>query len=263
MTFQQLIFLAVVQGLTEFLPVSSSAHLILVSSVLEWPDQGLALDVAVHLGTLLAVIVYFRRELLDMARAWLRPSATTAPERRLSIYIVIGCLPVLMGGWLAYDLVADHLRDPRIIAVTTLVFGLLLWWADARAPKWRVLEVINWRDAVMVGLAQVLALVPGVSRSGVTIMAGRMLGFGAQAAARYSFLLSIPVIAAAAGYSFLKLVAGETPVAWAPFMLAILFAALAGWSCIAVFLALLRRVGLLPFILYRLALGVVLLVFLF
>ena len=263
MTWLQIVVLAVVQGLTEFLPVSSSAHLILVSHLTGWPDQGLSLDVAVHLGTLLAVLFYFRVDLYGLLAAWLpgaggRNAPVLAQQRRLGLVLLVASIPVVLVGWLAYDLVAHWLRDLRVIAVATVVFGLALWLVDRLAPRVRDLQDINFGNGVLIGLAQVLALVPGTSRSGITITMGRLLGFNADSAARFSFLLSIPVIAAAGA----QWCAGGwwSPMAvfaWQPFLVAVLLAALAGWLCIAAFLALLGRVGLTPFIIYRLLLGVV------
>ncbi|MEJ2384572.1 MAG: undecaprenyl-diphosphate phosphatase [Xanthomonadales bacterium] len=261
MTLLQIIVLSLVQGLTEFLPVSSSAHLILGGRAFGWTDQGLVFDVATHLGTLFAVLFYFRRDLAAMAVSALRPAVSSADRRNRSLLVAIALasVPVLVVGFLVRDLVEQYLRDVRVIAWMTLVFGLLLWAADAWARRDRSLQDLRWKQALVIGLAQVCALVPGVSRSGVTITAGRALGFTPDAAARFSFLLAVPVIAAAGGYGALKVLTGEAPIDWSQFLLALLFAAVAGWVCIAAFLALLRRVGLLPFVLYRLALGGVLL----
>lgn len=263
MTLIQIIVLALIQGLTEFLPVSSSAHLILGSKVFGWPDQGLVFDVATHLGTLLAVLVYFRRELAGMITCWFRPPASAEDRQNRSMVVYLGAasLATLFIGFLAWDMVAEHLRDIRIIAWATIGFGLLLWLADRVGVEQGDMDTINIRSALLIGLAQACALIPGTSRSGVTITAGRLLGLSPDAAARFSFLLSIPVIAAAGGYGFLKAVSGEADVDWGVFLLAMAFAALAGWVCIAAFLALLKRVGLTPFIIYRLGLGLVLLAF--
>lgn len=256
-----IIVLALIQGLTEFLPVSSSAHLILGGQLMGWEDQGLVFDVATHLGTLVAVLIYFREDLVNMALACTGPVTTEAQKqsRKMAWFLALASLPALAIGFLARDLVELFLRDLRIIAVTTLVFGGLLWLADAKSKRSRVLQEMNLRSALWIGLAQALALIPGVSRSGITLTAGRFLGFNVDSAARFSFLLAIPIIAAAGGYGALKVALGEAPINWQQFMLAVGFAALAGWFCIAAFLALLQRVGLLPFIIYRLALGVFLL----
>lgn len=256
-----IIVLALIQGLTEFLPVSSSAHLILGGRLLGWEDQGLVFDVATHLGTLLAVLLYFRRDLTGMTLACIQPVSTPqqAQARSMVWFLVLASIPALLIGFLARDLVEIYLRDLRIIAVTTLVFGGLLWLSDMLGKRLQTMQDMNWRSALLIGLAQTLALVPGVSRSGITLTAGRFLGFNADAAARFSFLLSIPIIAAAGGYGALKVAMGEATINWQEFLLAMGFAALAGWACIAAFLALLQKVGLLPFILYRLALGLLLL----
>ena len=256
-----IVVLALIQGLTEFLPVSSSAHLILGSRVLGWADQGLVFDVATHLGTLLAVVVYFRRELFDMARACTSAvhSESARRDRSMVLYLALASVPALAVGALSSELVEHHLRDIRVIAFSTLVFGFVLWWADRVGSRANVMSDMTLRPALMIGLAQVLALVPGVSRSGITITAGRFLGFEPAAAARFSFLLAIPVIGGAGAYGALKVAAGSTAIDWAQFFMAAAFAAVAGWICIAAFLALLQRVGLLPFIIYRMALGVVLL----
>ncbi|NCF61286.1 MAG: undecaprenyl-diphosphate phosphatase [Gammaproteobacteria bacterium] len=260
MTLIQIIVLALIQGLTEFLPVSSSAHLILGSKAFGWPDQGLVFDVATHLGTLFAVLVYFRRELMEMARAWLGPVQNDQDRlhRNLVIYLAIASIPALLMGFLAHDLVEFYLRDVRVIAWTTIGFGLLLWLADATGAKHRGLEEITLKGAIIIGLAQALALIPGTSRSGVTITAGRFLGLSPEAAARFSFLLAIPIVAAAGGYGALRVATGDAPIDWTQFALALVFAAIAGWVCIAAFLALLKRIGLMPFVIYRLLLGAVL-----
>jgi undecaprenyl-diphosphatase len=249
------------RALTEFLPVSSSAHLILASWLAGWQDQGLVLDVAVHLGTLLAVVFYFRTTLLEMALALLLPARYPEldAQRRLAVQVALASIPVLLAGWLAYDLVAGLLRDVRVLAWATIGFGLLLLLVDRLARSDRGLPDLHLPGAVAIGLAQVLALVPGASRSGVTMTMGRALGLGADAAARFSFLLSIPVIGAAGGHGVLRVAQGQGAVQWGDFLLAAGIAAAAGWLCINVFLALLSRVGLLPFIIYRLLLGIVLL----
>jgi undecaprenyl-diphosphatase len=261
MTLLHIIVLALIQGLTEFLPVSSSAHLILGSRLFSWPDQGLIFDVATHVGTLLAVLFYFRTMLLEMVTAWLKPVVCPeqARSRELGKFLIYASIPVIVVGGLASNLVETHLRDVRIIAVTTIVFGLLLWWADARSRRDRTLGNMNLRSALLIGLAQALALIPGASRSGVTITMGRMLGFGAEDAARFSFLLAIPVISAAGAYGVLRMVQNSAGINWFQFAMAVGASALAGWVCIAAFLTLLRRVGLFPFVIYRLVLGAVLL----
>lgn len=261
MTLIQIIVLALIQGLTEYLPVSSSAHLILGSKALGWPDQGLVFDVATHLGTLVAVVIYFRHELVAMAKAWLGPVASESDrqQRAMALYLALASLPALLVGALAHDAVEFYLRDIRIIAWTTIGFGLLLWVADVRGSREVELKQINLRGALLIGLAQVLALIPGTSRSGVTITAGRFLGLTPDAAARFSFLLAIPIVGAAGSYGVLRVIMGDANIDWFQFVLAMAFSAVAGWVCIAAFLTLLKRVGLMPFVIYRLVLGLVLL----
>jgi undecaprenyl-diphosphatase len=259
MTLIQIIVLSLIQGLTEFLPVSSSAHLILGSKVFEWPDQGLVFDVATHLGTLFAVLVYFRDDLWNMVKPWFGSASADEGSRKLGLVIVVSSIPAILAGGLLHGWVESSLRDTQVIAFSTIGFGLLLWWADARFTRSKTLSGMNMKTGFMIGLAQMLALVPGTSRSGITITMGRMLGFDADSAARFSFLLSIPIIAAAGSYGVLRMIVNKAEIDWFQFVLAIGLSALAGWVCIAAFLALLKRVGLVPFVIYRLALGVVLL----
>jgi undecaprenyl-diphosphatase len=260
MTLIQIIVLALIQGLTEFLPVSSSAHLILGGQAFGWADQGLVFDVATHLGTLLAVLVYFRSDLAGMAAASLAPKDPAGRQQRLMVgYLAVASFFTLAIGLAAHEFVEMYLRDMRIIAWSTIGFGLVLWWADAVGSKQKGLQEMSFKSALLIGLAQVLALIPGASRSGVTITAGRFLGFTPEAAARFSFLLSIPVIAAAGLFGMLRVASGDAPIDWTQFGLAVVIAGVAGWVCIAAFLALLKRVGLVPFVLYRLALGATLL----
>jgi undecaprenyl-diphosphatase len=261
MTLIQIVVLALIQGLTEFLPVSSSAHLILGSVVFGWPDQGLVFDVASHLGTLFAALVYFRRDWLDMGKSWLRPAASDADRqhRRLAVLLVLASLPALAIGGLAPDFVETYLRDVTVIAWATLGFGLLLGAVDVLSPKDRAFESTGMRDALLIGLAQACALVPGVSRSGITITAGRLLGLSPEAAARFSFLMAVPIIAAAGTFGAYRVATGHAGIDWPQFGVALALSFLAGWACIAGFLALLRRIGLLPFVVYRLILGGVLL----
>jgi undecaprenyl-diphosphatase len=259
MTLIQIIVLAIVQGLTEFLPVSSSAHLILGSRVFGWPDQGLVFDVATHLGTLLAALVYFRNDIWQMLKPWLDPSSTDTEAKNLGITLVIASIPAIVAGGLLAGWVESSLRDVRVIAYCTIGFGLLLWWADSRFARNLNMDQMNLKSGLLIGLAQMLALIPGTSRSGITITMGRMLGFDADTAARFSFLLSIPIIAAAGGYGVLRMFMHDAPIDWPQFGLAVVLSALAGWLCIAAFLALLKRVGLKPFVIYRLFLGIFLL----
>jgi undecaprenyl-diphosphatase len=263
MTLIQIIVLALVQGLTEFLPISSSAHLILVPVLSDWPDQGLAFDVAVHVGTLSAVVWYFRNEVMRMSSDWLRScrQGQQVGESRLAWAVIWGTVPVAVAGLLLHDLVDTVLRSPLVIAWATIGFGLLLWMADALGQRQRDEHHLTWRDVVVIGLAQALALIPGTSRSGITMTAGLFMGLTREAAARFSFLLSIPTILMAGGYKGMQLVKESMAVDWMAIFIGVGLSALTAYLCIHLFLQLLERIGMLPFVLYRLLLGGVLLYF--
>ncbi len=254
----QIVVLALVQGLTEFLPISSSAHLILVPVLTGWEDQGLAFDVAVHLGTLLAVVTYFRRELAAMATQWLDSlvGRGTGPEARLAWAVLAGTVPVGLAGLSCEGFIETHLRSPLVIATTTVVFALALWWSDARGSRRRDEHAIGLGDALVIGAAQALALIPGTSRSGITMTAGLAMGLSRQASARFSFLLSIPVIVLAGSLETAKLVGQPELVDWGVLALGSALAATSAYLCITAFLALLERVGMMPFVIYRLILGI-------
>lgn len=252
-----ILLLALVQGLTEFLPVSSSAHLILAGDALG-AGQDLAFDVAAHLGTLVAVVVYFRRELAGFAAAALRGGAPR--ERRLAGLIALATLPAAAAGFAFHDQIAVELRSARLIAATTVGFGVLLWVSDRFRSESRDEYALAWRGALGVGMAQALALVPGVSRSGITMTAALFLGLSRQAAARFSFLLAIPVLALAGAYEAWQVAGQETAIRWREFWLAALFAGISGYAVIGLFLRWIERVGMTPFVLYRLVLGCVLFV---
>lgn len=261
MDFFQTVILALVQGLTEFLPVSSSAHLILLPRVAGWADQGLAFDVAVHVGTLCAVVWYFRHELVPMGHDWfgsLRGRHT--PDSRLAWAVLFGTIPVGIAGLAFNDLIEVHLRSPLVIAATTIGFGLLLWWSDRAGRRERDEHAITWRDVLVVGVAQAIALIPGTSRSGITMTAALFMGLDRVGAARFSFLLSIPVIVLAGGLETLKLIRSAAPVDWGALVLGVVISAISAYLCIRVFIALLQRIGMTPFVIYRLVLGGVLLV---
>lgn len=256
----QAIFLALIQGFTEFLPISSSAHLILPSVLLGWKDQGMAFDVAVHLGSLLAVVYYFRVEVFTMARSWGR-SLTGAghnAESRLAWGIILATIPACVVGLFFGDIIAHYLRSGWVIAVTTIVFGLLLWVADRMARQHKSEYQAGWRGALMLGCAQALALIPGTSRSGITMTAGLMLGLTRQAAARYSFLMSIPIIFLAGSHQAKDLVGTQAVMSWSAIGVGVLVSFISALACIHAFLALLNRIGVMPFVIYRLGLGVLL-----
>lgn len=255
------IVLALIQGLTEFLPISSSAHLILVPVLTGWPDQGLAFDVAVHAGSLAAVVAYFRHDLGRMAMAGLGALAGRwNPDARLAWAVVLGTLPVVFFGLIGKSFIETSLRGPLVIATTAIVFGLLLWWADARFAHHRDEHTVGWRDALVVGFAQAVALIPGTSRSGITMTAGLMLGLTREASARFSFLLSIPTLIASNVLVGYDLARAPAPVDWGTLVVGALVAGISAFACINVFIRLLERTGMLPYVIYRVVLGVVLLV---
>lgn len=265
MSIIEIIVLALVQGLTEFLPISSSAHLILPSQVLGWQDQGTAFDVAVHVGTLLAVIIYFRKEVADILSAWFKSFGAQGKtdDSQLGWWIILATIPSLIIGFLLKDFVEVYSRNAWIIATTTIVFGLLLWYADAKAKQIKTIYQINWVMALMIGLSQVVAMLfPGTSRSGITMTTGLLLGLNKQSAARFSFLMSIPVIAAAGSYYIYKLSTGDELIDWNAIILGAVLSFIAAYACIYFFLKVIEKMGMFPFVVYRLLLGLGLFAFL-
>ncbi len=260
MDLLQTLLLALIQGITEFLPISSSAHLILPSQVLGWPDQGLAFDVAVHLGTLIAVVVYFRRDIAALLTAWFGQFSGRVSDHntRLAWFIIAATVPAGLAGLLFKDLIEVYLRSSLVIALTTLVFGGLLWFADVKNQGAKTLAQFTLKAAIIIGCAQALALIPGTSRSGITITAALLLGFSREDSARFSFLLSIPIIVLSAGLMSLDLL--EAPsVDWQALGIGTLVSGLSAYACIYYFLAFINRLGMLPFVVYRLILGCILL----
>jgi len=261
--WNQIVVLAVLQGLTEFLPISSSAHLILLPLLANWPDQGLAFDVAVHVGTLAAVLVYFRRDLWRMCRDWLLSLAARRRVRDSTWvwYLLVGTVPVGLCGLVLNAIGTEHLRSVSVVAGATIFFALLLWWSDRYNRGARGDAEIDWRDVLIIGAAQALALIPGASRAGVTITAGLALGLKRESAVRFSFLLSIPVVILAGLLKALDVWSSQAPVAWDAMFAGALIAFACAYTTIHFFLKLVERLGLFPFVIYRLVLGVVLLGF--
>lgn len=257
--FQALI-LALIQGLTEFLPISSSAHLILPSQMLGWPDQGLAFDVAVHLGTLMAVMLYYRRDLCAMTRGAGQGlvERRVNPDLRLGLLVVLATIPAVVAGFVFKDLIESELRSMAVIAVTTMAFGVALWLADVLGARRRGVEQLAVGGALLIGLAQAVALVPGTSRSGITLTAALALGLHREDAARFSFLLSIPVILGAGLLKSRDLIESTVPVDWFQMALGVVVSGVIAYFTIVFFLRLLNRIGMLPFMIYRLLLGAVL-----
>lgn len=262
MSLLETALLALIQGLTEFLPISSSAHLILPSQILGWEDQGLAFDVAVHIGTLAAVVLYFREQVGQLLVGWFGSFRGQHNEHsRLAWLIVWATIPAVLFGLLAASSIEQYGRSALVIAVTTIVFGLALWWADVKASERLTMSALRLKDVLVIGFAQALALIPGTSRSGITMTAGLLIGLNRVDAARFSFLMSIPIILMAGAYLGLKLTQEPVAVDWAAIFSGMVLSFISAFLCIHFFLKIIERMGMLPFVIYRLALGIFLLVF--
>jgi len=253
--FQALV-LGIVQGLSEFLPISSSAHLSLVPFIFGWKDPGLAFDVALHLGTLAAVLWYFRQQWIDLTLAGfeiLRTRRVSGDDQWRAVYIVIATIPAAIGGLLLQDYAETVFRNPMITAWALILLGVLLWAADHFAPQVRGLREFRWIDALLIGLAQVCALIPGVSRSGSTMTAGRALGFDRTSAATFSFLMSMPITAAAA---VVKVPEALREGVTLPIVVGILASGISGWLAISVLLKYVSSKSFGIFAIYRVLLGI-------
>ena len=269
MTFLPILILAVIQGLTEFLPVSSSGHLVLVHHLLGdaqnmWQDT-LLLDMAVHVGTLLAVLLYFRTDVLDMLKGLppLLTGKTENPNAKLNFNLLLASLPVIIAGLALYKFQPDFLRNIEIMAYATIIFGIALGAADRYAPKTKTVEKLTIRNALFIGFAQTLALIPGTSRSGITMTAGRLIGMNAQQSARFSLLLSIIAIGGAGALGALDLIQTENLTLGKDILLAIALSFLTGYASIALMMRWLERAGFMPFVIYRIILGTTLLAFIY
>lgn len=257
MTYAHAAVLGLVQGLTEFLPVSSSGHLILVPHVFGWQDQGLEVDAALHMGTLAALVAYFYREL--------RGLASGALSRRVGVLILVATIPAGATGLLLGGIVEAHLRSPLLIAFTTAFWAVVMWGADRRPVTAAQgagdqLERIRWQAGLTVGVAQAMALIPGTSRSGITITTGLLTGMDRATAARYSFLLGIPITAAAGILKSVELLRTGGPSAEAgPLLFAVVVSFVSGWLSVWFLVNYLKRRSLLPFVIYRLLLSAVIL----
>ena len=261
-SWAQVVVLALIQGVTEFLPVSSSAHLVLPSALTDWPDQGLAFDVAVHCGALVAVLCYFRRELGGFAASgWgLLARREWDANTDLLAKVALASVPVALAGAAFAPLVEENLRSVAVIAGSTIAFGLALWWADQRRGGESTPSAPSYLQALLIGLAQAVAIVPGASRSGVTIAAALALGLGRVAAARFAFLLAIPAIAGAA--VLMAAQSGAPTVPWPMLALGFALAAASALCCMTAFVRFVEHTGMTPYVIYRLLLGLVLFAFL-
>lgn len=257
MPIEQLIVLSIIQGLTEFWPVSSSGHLNLVHLLTKWPDQGALLDVSVHLGSLLAVLIYFWRDVFMLIRAAFNLiRARFGPETQLFLYLVVASIPLLIVGFVLHKTgLYDRMRTVEVIAWANIFFALILWWSDEVPPVTKTMEETGWRDVLHVGIAQVFALIPGASRSGVTMSAARYLGYKRTEAARFAMLLSIPAILGAGALAGLDLYSSGNATLQSDAIFVFALSFFTAFFSIWFMMALLKRMSMLPFVIYRLLLG--------
>ncbi|MCF8466852.1 MAG: undecaprenyl-diphosphate phosphatase [Sneathiella sp.] len=260
MPFFHIFVLAIVQGITEFLPISSSGHLLIIPSLTGWLDQGLSIDIAVHVGTLFAVMIYFWRDLLDIAKAFLTPRKENAVDgRRLGFHIVIATIPAVLAGAAMYYLISNDLRSILLVAATTIIFGLFLGWADKKYPVKKELHAMTAMDALVIGLYQVLSLLPGTSRSGITMTAARIRGLDRTDAAHFSMLLSIPTIAGAGLLASISLISDGNVEVGLDAAIAAIVSCAAALLVVSLLMRWIGKIGYTPFIIYRLLLGAFLL----
>lgn len=264
LTYLEAILLGIVQGLTEFLPISSSAHLRIVSAGAGWGDPGAAFTAVTQLGTETAVILYFAKDIARIARAWFRSLPALRwpedPDARMGWLVIIGSVPIVLLGLLLENSIDSAFRDLRLIAINLIVFGLILGLADRLSRADRELTDLTTRHGLIYGFAQAMALLPGVSRSGGTITAGRLLGYSREAATRYAFLLAIPAVFGSGIYKLKDIGADQGATGWGPTIVATVVAFVVGYAVIAWLMRYLRTRSFAPFVIYRVALGIVLLI---
>jgi len=258
----QTIVLALIQSATEFLPVSSSGHLILTPRFFNWPDQGMAMDIALHVGTLFSVLIYFRHDVCFIFKGCLEiiRRRFNLPQTLFALKLGVACIPVFLVGGICHSYIAEHFRSPKIIAATAIIFGLLLYWADRKGKNTGTIEEISFKTAFLIGLAQTLALIPGVSRSGITMTAARALGVSREESARFSMLLSIPTIGAAGCLGMLKILTepvGQT-LSGSMMSLGMLVSFIGGMAAIGFLMRWLKTSSFAVFAVYRILLGMLL-----
>lgn len=255
--FLQIFFIGLVQGITEFLPISSSAHLIILPLILGQEVHNIALDVAAHCGTFIALLTHFKEDVKKMLGQGLRtyPWNLTNLHARMFWLIIFANIPVLIIGFLGHDYIVLNLRKPLIIAGATIAFGILLWWSDNQNKKNRTLSELTYKDALWIGLAQAFALIPGTSRSGITITASLMLGLNRKVAAHFSLLMSIPVIFLATCYELFLLTTKNNDTNIIGFIIILLTAWCSASLTIKFFLKFVEKTGMLPYVIYRFLLG--------
>lgn len=258
MSWLEAIVLGIVQGLTEFLPISSSGHLFFVPQLFGWEDPGASFTAVIQLGTMAAVLLFFWRDVVRIANAWVRslwtPSLRGTLDSRMGWYIIVGTIPIALAGVIFSDQIKTVARDLRLTASMLIIFGLLLYVADRFRPQQKKEKDLTLRDGLIFGLAQMLALIPGVSRSGATITAGRALGYTRESAARFSFLLSIPAIVLSGLYE-MKDIGSDGSVPWGPTLLATVVSFVVGYASIAWLLKWLTSHSVLIFTVYRIIVG--------
>ncbi|MGY0399522.1 MAG: undecaprenyl-diphosphate phosphatase [Ostreibacterium sp.] len=265
MDFLHTLILAVVQGVTEFLPISSSAHLILTSQFLAWQDQGTTFDLALNVGTLLAVVIYFRKDVWMI----LRDTSASIVQRKkvghssLGWMIAFATIPAGLFGLYLMDIVDTYLRNPTIILFTTIFYAMLLWLSDKYGRKIKGIKEMNMKNAIIIGIAQALALIPGTSRSGITITAALFLGYDFQTASRFSFLMAIPVIFLATAVKITDDAVSLGNLPWGSFIIGCLISFVTAIVTIHYFLKWLNRFGMTPYVIYRLLLGIIIAGFIF
>ena len=254
--------LAVIQGLTEFLPISSSAHLVLLPIIMQWQDQGVAVDIAAHLGSLFAVIFYFRHDLQKLSNDWSQPLSTENNAQSNLVWLLLwASVPIFVVALIVQAYLMPHLRNAVVIGIASIIFAILLWLADRQGSQARTNKDLTIKDAILIGIAQAFALIPGASRSGVTMTAGMWLGLTRVEAARFSFLLAIPTILAASLYGAYKAAQHDFIINWPLALGVIACSAIVAFLCIDWFLKVVGKIGMLPFVIYRILLGGILLFF--
>ena len=253
------VVLGLIQGLTEFLPISSSAHLRIYPELFGWGDPGAAFTAVIQIGTELAVLVYFRKDIWRIGSTWVRslakPELRGHLDARMGWFIIIGSLPIVVLGVLLKDIIERDFRNLWLIATTLVVMGVVLGVADRVSRDNLTIKNISLRDAILMGLAQALALVPGVSRSGATISMGRFLGYEREAATRYAFLLAIPAVVGAGLFELKEIPHGDNSYGWGPTIVATVVSFVVGYAAIAWLLRYVSTKSYTPFVVYRVALG--------
>ena len=250
----QILILSVIQGLTEFLPISSSAHLIITSSILGQETQSITIDIFAHGGSLFAVIIYFRAELADALKDYKLSSSDSFLNK-----LLLGSLPILITGFLLRDFISENLRTLDIIALSTIFFGILLWVADRGSKEQKSYESVTFKHAFFIGLAQCLALIPGTSRSAITIICALFLSYSRTVASKFAFMLAIPTLGIIFLSEIIALGFTSSEINWLDVLLVSTFSFLSSYLCIGIFLNLIERIGFTPFVVYRVLLGIFLL----